>query len=151
MRKKKNIIIGVLVVILTILVCVLLFIVGKKYDNTSYSNIIDLDYVGLKEKLDNKDTFVLSLTQTSCTHCKAFLPVLNEVGQEYNLTFYKIEIDLLEENDLNSLKQLFSFSGTPTTVFINDGEERTTTSRLDGEKTKDKIIARLKKEGYINE
>lgn len=152
MQKKKNIILGVLIVILTILVCILLFVVGKKYNNSEeYSNVIDLDYSELNTKLENKDSFVLVLAQTTCSHCKSYLPVLNQVGIEYNLTFYKIEFDTLNDEEKAAVKRSFPFSGTPITVFVVDGEEKSTTSRLDGEKTKDKIIARLKKEGYINE
>ena len=68
MRKKKNIILGVLICILIILVCVLLFIIGKKSD---FKSIEDIDLTTLKTKIDNKEKFVLVVTQTGCSHCMA--------------------------------------------------------------------------------
>lgn len=148
MRKKKNIILGVLICILIILVCVLLFIIGKKSD---FKSIEDIDLATLKAKIDNKEKFVLVVTQTGCSHCMAYLPVLEEVGEEYKLTFYDINMTNLSDDEKTEFNKLVRISGTPTTIFYTNGEEESTTARLVGEKTKDKIINRLKSEGYINE
>ena len=148
MRKKKNIILGVLICILIILVCVLLFIIGKKSD---FKSIEDIDLATLKAKIDNKEKFVLVVTQTGCSHCMAYLPVLEEVGEEYKLTFYDINMTNLSDDEKTEFNKLVRISGTPTTIFYTNGEEESTTARLVGEKTKDKIINRLKSEGSINE
>ena len=148
MRKKKNINLGVLICILIILVCVLLFIIGKKSD---FKSIEDIDLATLKTKIDNKEKFVLVVTQTGCSHCTSYLPVLEEVGEEYKLTFYDINMTNLSDDEKTEFNKLVRISGTPTTIFYTNGEEESTTARLVGEKTKDKIINRLKSEGYINE
>ena len=148
MRKKKNIILGVLIVILVILVCTLLFILGKKSD---YKSVVNIDLASFKEKVANKEKFVLVVTQTGCSHCIAYLPVLEEVGEEYKLTFYDINMTDLSDEEKTEFNKLVRISGTPTTFFYTDGEEQSTTTRLVGEKTKEKIISRLKSEGYINE
>ena len=148
MQKKKNIILGVLVCILIILVCILLFILGRKKD---YQSILNIGLSEVKEKIDNKDTFVLVITQTGCSHCTAYLPVLEDIGNEYKLNFYDINITNLSDDEKTEFNKLVRFNGTPTTIFFTDGEEKSTTTRLVGEKTKDKIINRLKSEGYINE
>ena len=137
MRKKKNIILGVLICILIILVCVLLFIIGKKSD---FKSIEDIDLATLKAKIDNKEKFVLVVTQTGCSHCMAYLPVLEEVGEEYKLTFYDINMTNLSDDEKTEFNKLVRISGTPTTIFYTNGEEESTTARLVGEKTKDKII-----------
>ena len=149
MQKKKNIILGVLVCILVILVCTLLLVIGKKYNpsKSEYESVLN----GLKEKIDNKEKFVLVITQTGCSHCMAYLPVLDEIGKDYKLTFYDINMTNLSDEEKTEFNKLVRISGTPTTIFYTDGEEKTTTSRLVGEKTKEKIINRLKSEGYINE
>ena len=89
MQKKKNIILGVLVCILVILVCTLLLVIGKKYNpsKSEYESVLNIDLTGLKEKIDNKEKFVLVITQTGCSHCMAYLPVLDEIGKDYKLTF----------------------------------------------------------------
>ena len=153
MQKKKNIILGVLVCVLVILVCTLLFVLGKKYNPSKgdYKSVINIDLAGFKEKVANKEKFVLVVTQTGCSHCLAYLPVLEEIGEEYKLTFYDINMTDLSDQDKIEFNKLVRISGTPTTIFYTDGEEQSTTTRLVGEKTKEKIISRLKSEGYINE
>lgn len=153
MQKKKNIILGVLVCVLVILVCTLLFVLGKKYNPSKgdYKSVINIDLAGFKEKVANKEKFVLVVTQTGCSHCLAYLPVLEEIGEEYKLTFYDINMTDLSDEDKIEFNKLVRISGTPTTIFYTDGEEQSTTTRLVGEKSKEKIISRLKSEGYINE
>ncbi len=148
MRKKKNIILGVLVCILIILICTLLYIIGKKSD---FKSIEDINLTTLKTKIDNKEKFVLVITQTGCSHCMAYLPILEEIGKDYKLTFYDLNMTNLSDEEKVEFNKLVRISGTPTTIFYTDGEEQSTTTRLVGEKTKDKIINRLKSEGYINE
>lgn len=148
MRKKKNIILGVLICILIILICTLLYIIGKKSD---FKSIEDINLTTLKTKIDNKEKFVLVITQTGCSHCMAYLPILEEIGKDYKLTFYDLNMTNLSDEEKVEFNKLVRISGTPTTIFYTDGEEQSTTTRLVGEKTKDKIINRLKSEGYINE
>ena len=148
MRKKKNIILGVLICILIILICTLLYIIGKKSD---FKSIEDINLTTLKTKINNKEKFVLVITQTGCSHCMAYLPILEEIGKDYKLTFYDLNMTNLSDEEKVEFNKLVRISGTPTTIFYTDGEEQSTTTRLVGEKTKDKIINRLKSEGYINE
>ncbi len=150
MQKKKNIILGVLVIILVVLICTLAIIIGIK-NSKSYQSIEEINLTTLKDKINNKDKFVLVVTQTGCSHCTAYLPVLEEIGEEYKLKFYDINMTNLADEEKTEFNSLVRISGTPTTIFYTDGEEKSTSTRLVGEKTKDKIITRLKSEGYIND
>ena len=43
-----------------------------------------------------------------------------------------------------------SFDGaTPTTIFFKDGEEKTTATRIEGDVTEEKIITKIKQNGFI--
>lgn len=150
MQKKKNIILGVLVIILVVLICTLAIIIGIK-NSKSYQSIEEINLTTLRDKINNKDKFVLVVTQTGCSHCTAYLPVLEEIGEEYKLKFYDINMTNLADEEKTEFNSLVRISGTPTTIFYTDGEEKSTSTRLVGEKTKDKIITRLKSEGYIND
>ena len=150
MQKKKNIILGVLVIILVVLICTLAIIIGIK-NSKSYQSIEEINLTTLKDKINNKDKCVLVVTQTGCSHCTAYLPVLEEIGEEYKLKFYDINMTNLADEEKTEFNSLVRISGTPTTIFYTDGEEKSTSTRLVGEKTKDKIITRLKSEGYIND
>ena len=91
------------------------------------------------------------ITATYCSHCAEYKPTLSEVLTEYDITGYFIEEDKLDKEDLAKLKEIANFSGTPTTVFIKDGVEESTATRLSGNQSKSKIISRLKTMGYIKE
>ena len=92
------------------------------------------------------------ITQTQCSHCAQYKPVLKEVLHEYNLKAYEIDQEKLSKKDLGKLKNIANISGTPTTVFIVDGEEQSTNSRIKGAVTsKESIVKRLKAQGYISQ
>ena len=144
---KKNIIItliGVAFIALGVLFLVLT-------NNKNYSNVKKLTVDELKEKVNNKDSFILIFTQDTCSHCKAFIPVANKVGQNYNVTFYDLSITNLKDEDVAYLKNVAYASSTPTTVFIENGEEKSTLNRLVGNVQEYKLVDKLKSMGYINE
>ena len=52
---------------------------------------------------------------------------------------------------LKKFNNLISFDGgTPVTIFIKNGEEKTTATRIEGDVSTDKIIDKLKKNGFID-
>jgi len=52
---------------------------------------------------------------------------------------------------LEKFNKLISFDGgTPVTIFIKNGEEKTTATRIEGDVSTDKIIDKLKKNGFID-
>ena len=62
---------------------------------------------------------------------------------------YYLETDQLKEKEEKELKKKFSFSGTPTTVFVIKGDEKTAATRINGDATEEKIISKLKSNGFI--
>ena len=153
MNKKimKILIPVVVVLVLTGIIILISKLVTKNETNNDYTNIKILNIEMLKEKIDNKDSFVLVVSRDDCSHCKAYIPVLNKVGQEYNLTFYDVSQTDLSNEDLTYLRNIANVTATPTTVFIIDGEEKNTQNRLVGEAKEYRIIEKLKAMGYINE
>ena len=146
---KKNIIIlsiGALFIALGVFFCIL-----SNNKSEEYSNISMITIDELRQKVDNKETFVLVITQDGCSHCKIYKPILNKVGQKYNFTFYDITQTNMSLDDLSYLHAIANISGTPTTVFIQDGEEKSTLNRLVGNVEEYKLVDKLKALGYINE
>ena len=117
------------------------------------SYLSEISYDEVIEKLDNKDTFVLLISQTTCSHCATYKPKLKDVSNEYEIDVYYIDVDLLEEDEYNELNSRLSFktSGTPLTIFLKNGEETTVANRIQGDSSKDKIIKKLKSNGFISE
>lgn len=152
MKKKAGIIAGFAIILAAFGVLGYAVIASALDTAAKDKTLVELTYKELEKKLDNEDTFILVITQTRCSHCAQYKPVLKEVLYEYGITAYEIDQEKLTDKELGKLKNVANISGTPTTVFIVDGEEINTSSRLRGAVTnKHTIIKRLKAQGYITE
>ena len=141
MKDKKNIII--IIIVLGIGLSYLLF--------NSNSKLIELDYHNLENKINNKESFVVCISRTTCSHCNDYKPKLRKVANKYKINIYYTDIDKYNKTDLEKFNKLISFDGgTPVTIFIKNGEEKTTATRIEGDVSTDKIIDKLKKNGFID-
>ena len=91
------------------------------------------------------------IKQDNCKHCKNFTPTITKVAKEYKVTIYYINLTKLTEAEYNKFKEEGTFTGTPTVLFYEDGEELGSFSRLVGNKSEKTLINRLTARGYINE
>ena len=130
----------ILAIIVALLIC------GCKKDE---NHIIEINYSNLKEKLNNKESFVLYIGNENCAHCQSYKPVLTSVLNDYDIDIYHLDNTKLTVDEYNEFKSILNVSGTPTIIFITDGEEETTLNRIVGEKTKQETIDRFKTNGYI--
>ncbi len=119
-----------------------------KLTNKKYSNIVSITVSELEAKIQNKETFILVVSQTGCSHCKQYLPELNRTLKKINLTAYDLNVTGLKSEEATTLNKYINFSGTPTTFFYRDGEEKTTLNRITGYADEIKILERLKSLGY---
>ena len=149
MEKNENRINFFIVIAVIILVAGVALFLLKDNFKTNYVTSISLDE--LKEKIKNKESFILVFTQDTCSHCKEYLPKLSRIGKEYNLTFYDLSTTKLNSEEKNYIKNISNYDGTPTTVFIENGEEKSSTTRIEGNVSEARIIERLKAMGYISE
>ncbi len=115
----------------------------KTYDEISYKS--------LKKMLDNKENFVLFIGSTTCSACDSYKITLNKVIEKYKVDIKYIDLSKLSEDDEGELISKFPISGTPTTIFIEDGEEKDTYNRIDGSVKYSKIVEKLKKNKYIKD
>lgn len=144
MKNKKKIFLIILIAILLIGGCLLVY----KLTNKKYSNIVSITVSELETKIQNKETFILVVSQTGCSHCKQYLPELNRTLKKINLTAYDLNVTGLKSEEATTLNKYINFSGTPTTFFYRDGEEKTTLNRITGYADEIKILERLKSLGY---
>ena len=144
MKKAKKKALIIITVCLIILVGAFIAdrILGKSY-------LKEIKYDQVMEKIDNKDSFVLLLSQTTCAHCMDFKPKLAKVAKKYKITVYYLETNLLDKDKHDKLREHFNFDTTPTTVFVIDGEEKTSANRINGDVSEEKIINKFKSNGYI--
>lgn len=150
-RKKKNIIISAVIIVLTVIICAAIWFIGKGFNKTEYPYIHELTFNELESKLNNQDSFVLIITQTGCSHCEAYLPVVQNVSDKYKVDFYVLNRTNISDEERTRLKNIANISGTPTTLFYTSGEEKSALNRLVGQATEYRLVEKLTSEGYIHE
>ncbi len=134
--------------VLYVLILIPLLIIMSGCGNKTYDEIT---YDELKTMLDNKESFVLFIGSATCSHCDAYKVTLNKVIKEYDVDIKYIDISEMSDTEVSSLQAKFPFSGTPTTIFIEDGEEESTFNRIEGESSYSEVIEALTENGYIKE
>ena len=138
-------------VIILVSICLIVLIGGLIADSIlSKSYLVELGYDEVIEKVENDESFVILFSQTTCTHCISYKPKLEAVANEYKMEIYYIDIDLLSKSKRDELGDRLNFDATPITMFIKNGEETSVATRIEGDASKEKIISKLKSNGFID-
>ena len=145
----KNTKLYIIILAVVILGSFLVYFFAFKDNTTKDQKVIEISINDLEAKINNKETFILVLSQTGCSHCNQYLPELERSLKEVNLYAYELNISKLGDVNSNTLAKYITYSGTPTTVFFINGAEKTTLNRIVGYAPKVKIIERLKSLGYV--
>lgn len=145
---KKN---WYLYLIILLVICFGAFLVYKFAfsEKISDTKLIDIKMTDLEAKIENRESFILVISQTGCSHCEQYLPELDRTLKEINLEANVLNITNLNTEEKITLSKYANFSGTPTTLFFTDGEEKTSLNRIIGYASKAKIKERLSSLGYI--
>ena len=145
MKKKNYLIVGSIILIAIIIGVIIWYNVSS-----GSKNFIKLNYNEILEKIDNKESFILCVSASECTHCKSYKPKLKKISNDYNIKIYYTDVDKFNDGYYEEFKDKFSFDGgTPTTIFFKDGEEKTTATRIEGDISIERTIDKFKKNGFI--
>ena len=101
---------------------------GTNNSNTNQNSqdgaVKEITVADFKAKVDNKETFYLYISQTTCGYCIQFEPTLTTVFENRNLVAYKINYNLLSQEDRALFKTIYTASiSTPTMVYYKSGTE----------------------------
>ncbi len=130
-----------------ILICMMtILLVGC--GNPKYTEI---NYEQLKQKLDNKDTFVLLIGSDTCSACASYETTMTKVMKDTKVEIFYVNLHALSEEDYSKVYSKFVVTSTPTTIFIENGEETSTYNRIVGAAKYEDVIDSLKQHGYIGE
>jgi len=129
---------------------------GEKYqvveehrnDSKKYTEYTEITYDEYSEKVKNNDSFIMLVYQTGCSHCESFEPKLNDIVKQYNLEVFALNLSNLTDKEYAILKNKTFISGTPSTVYIEDGKYE---DKLEGNKDKEKILEFLVDINYLEE
>ena len=115
----------------------------KTYDEISYSD--------LNKMLKDKENFVLFIGSETCSACNAYKITINKIVEKYGVDIKYLDISKLDDTENSELHANFAFSGTPTTIFIEDGEEKDSFNRINGNVKYSKVVEKLQENKYIKE
>ncbi len=149
MKKKLLIFLGIALSIGAIAGIIYAAITLNKQEELQDSYLVELTYAELAKKVENKESFVLVYTQTTCSHCADYKPILKRTLAKVDLIAYEIVLDKLSKEDKAKLNDIANVGGTPTTIFIQNGQEINSSSRLVGIQQEEKLINKFKYLGYI--
>ena len=107
-----------------------------------------ISYDELASKIENKDSFVLYVGSSSCSHCASYKPKLETVINDYKLEVYYIDMANLSEAKYNSVMKKVDGEGTPTTVYLERGKTKSS-PRIEGDRDSEDIIEFFQDLGYI--
>lgn len=124
--------------------------VDKTYEDSKLNKVSCNGYQSLVE--ESKDNLIL-IARPSCGYCTQFIPILEEIVDEYGIIINYFDTDTLSENET---KQFYNSSslysgnkfGTPTLIITNNNE---ITKYTIGYKEKDAAVKWLKENGIIAE
>ena len=145
-RFKINKKILIVISIIILLVVAILYFFGY-FDKKNYCTEISLEQ--LEDKINNKDTFILFIGSTNCSHCKDFQPTLNQIIKDYDLTIYYINVYKLNSDQNTKLLSLINYgSSTPQLYFIENGGY-SQYNKLSGARSYKEVLSKLQKNGYV--
>lgn len=118
---------------------------GKKL--TTYTEI---NYEQYLDKIEAKDTFPLVIGSEECSACAMYKVTMEMFIEEHQVEVFFVDITKLEKEDLLKLNLQISYDGTPTTVFIEDGNLTSFYNRIDGAKDLKVVKNYFKQNKYID-
>ena len=74
--------------------------------------------------MDDNQTFIFYIGQTTCASCKEFRPIAELFAKSYEMNIYYLEMDTEDENEFTSFKEKYTpkLLYTPTAFVVIDGE-----------------------------
>lgn len=131
------------IILIAIIIC---FTLACNKKITTYTEISYDEYL---EKKENKESFPLVIGSTTCSACGIYKGTMENFIEEYQVEVFYIDLSKIEEDDYNKLQAETSFDGTPTTIFINEGNLTSYYNRIDGAGDLTTIKTYFKTNGYI--
>ena len=113
----------------------------------SSDKLSNISYNELKEKINNKETFVLYVS----TNDNTLEDTLSNILEKYDFNVYKINPDKLNDEEKTELKLKYAYED-PSIIFIIEGNDPTILSHVTDSSIRSKdLIARLKDMNFIKE
>ena len=113
--------------------------------NITYKQI---SYTELQEKINNKESFIFVIGSSTCENCLMYKDVIEKTKTSKPVTMYYIYLDSLDDAEHAKVYSKYAVSSTPTTIFIENGAEKSTYERIIGRVGSSDLKNYLQKHGY---
>ena len=147
MKEKNNRLFVTLIIIFIIIVSSLLII---NILNPKKGQLVAINYKEYKNKINKKDSFILVVSASTCSHCAEYKPKLIKIASKNNINIYYIDYDLESSKDQKEFLDNNKLNGsTPITLFIKNGKQTSLFDRIEGDVSQETAIEKFKKMGFI--
>lgn len=109
----------------------------------------EITYEEITKKVADEDSFILIVSQSTCSHCATYKPKIEQICKEHNLDVYYIDYDKCQ-NKTEFLNEFDLSGATPTTIFFQNGKEKSILNRIEGDISKQTVIETFEKMGFIS-
>jgi len=88
------------------------------------SRVSVVNPANVTQRMEAGETFVLIGGATTCPHCQAYAPTVEEYANAHrDLPIVKVNIDQISDQvERSQFINKFMITGTPTTILIRDGQ-----------------------------
>lgn len=115
---------------------------------TTYHEISYEEYLTM---IDNKESFPLVIGSSTCSACAMFKGTMESFISKYQVDVRYIDISKLSEEDYGKFMTAINFNSTPTTIFVEDGKQKSVYQRIVGADSYSNVVSTYKKQGYIGD
>ena len=134
------------------LISLILIISGCSVNSTKeegLSGYTEISYTNLLEKIEAEENFPLVIGSSECSACANYEITMNRFITKHQVEVFLIDLSKLNDAEYNKLVVDISFSGTPTTVFYEEGKLTSYFNRINESASMSVVEAYFRNNGYI--
>ena len=146
MKKEKKI----LTIVIIALIAIISILIINNLTKPAVGQLKEITYKDITEKIENNEDFILIVSQSTCSHCLTYKPKVEQIAEEYGITVYYIDYDLLSNKE-EFLSELNLTGATPMTLFFENGKEKSVLNRIEGDLSSKTIKEKFIEMGFIDE
>ena len=109
-----------------ILLCLiaLIFFGGCQKKSKAEGSVLHSSVNEIIQMMENKQTFIFYIGQTTCASCKEFRPIAEQFAKSNEMNIYYLEMDTEDEDEFEEFKEKYTpkLLYTPTAFVVIEGE-----------------------------
>ncbi len=145
-KKNNNLFLGAIILFIIIVTALLIINIL----NSNKGELIRINYKQYQNKIKKKESFILVVSASTCSHCAEYKPKLIKIAKKNKINIFYIDYDLESSKDQKEFLDDNKLNGsTPITLFIKNGKQTNIFDRIEGDVSQDKAIDKFKKLGFI--